>query len=149
MEGAGGTARPRALQLLELGVESADLTLDAPDGLPGGRRVCEDGFAVYLECAHVATLGARLRRSAAGIRIRGRRRFLDVVQEGDAHTEGRAPAGRLEHLDVSVMLGDDARDDREPEPRSARLARARGVGAPEPLEDLLAQLRGHAGPVVD
>src|SRR5690606_15937746 len=70
-EGAGGTARPRALQLLELGVEGADLTLDAPDGLPGGRRVCEDGFAVYLECAHAATLGARRRGRGRRTRIRG------------------------------------------------------------------------------
>src|SRR5690606_37242709 len=53
-----GPARPRRLQLLELRVERGDLVLDAPDGLSGGRRVGEDGFAVYLECAHGATLGA-------------------------------------------------------------------------------------------
>ena len=73
-------------------------------------------------------LGERLRR---GSRARER--------EHDA--EGRAAAGRLDDVDRAVVRRDDRRDDREPEARAARLTGARRVGTPEPLEDLLADLR--------
>ena len=68
-------------------------------------------------------------------------------REGDA--EGGAAAGGVGHLDRSVQRFDHGCHDRQSEARAPGLARARRVGAPEPLEDLLAQLLGHSLAVVD
>src|SRR5690606_18129889 len=62
----------------------------------------------------------------------------------------RRPAPRgLGDLDRALVTLDDRRDDRESEPGAAGLAGARGVGAPEPLEDPVADLRWDALAVVD
>src|SRR6478735_6741618 len=88
--------------------------------------------------------------------LRGSRRLIRHFlvhrlggEEGKADAERRSATRRLEHLDVAVVVRHDAGDDREAEAAAAGVARARGVGAPEALEDLLAQLRRDALAVVD
>src|SRR5688572_5622549 len=79
----------------------------------------------------------------------GGRGILGLGEERKGHSERRATARRLEHLDGALVGLDDGRDDREPEAAAARAAVARGVGAPEALEDLAADLLGDALAVVD
>ena len=98
------------------------LSLASPDGQAGPPRTARRSGG--------GRLGRRL----------GRRR----VERRQSHDEARPGVGVLE-LDVAaVRLGHRAHD-RQPEPRRAA---AVAVAAHEPLEDLLAQRGGHAGPVV-
>src|SRR4051794_5476130 len=96
-----------------------------------------------------ARLGTTRVLRGAGRIIRGLRRLRFGREEGKADPEGRPSAGRPEHLEVAVVVGDDAGNDRGTEPAAAGVARARGVRSPDPLEDLLPQLRRDALAVVD
>ena len=70
------------------------------------------------------------------------------VASGKETRKVAPPPGVSSTDDRAVQRLDDRRDDRQPEARAAGLAGARGVGAPEALEDLVADLLGDALAVV-
>src|SRR5690554_2851885 len=98
-------------------------------------------LSTTLEAWH--PLFSRFRRVGGG----GGRVVLGEEGKGDA--EGHTTAGSLKHLDGALVLRDDRGDDGEAQAASASLPRARRVGTPEPLEDLLTNLRRYALAVVD
>src|SRR5688572_9736043 len=74
---------------------------------------------------------------------------ITLLHEREADPEGGTAARGVVDADAAVQGLDDGGDDREAEAGAAGLARPRGVGAPEPLEDLLLDLIGDALAVVD
>ena len=84
-----------------------------------------------------------------GLELAGAPRHPAPRPAGTATRNVAPPPGVSLTVDGAVQRLDDRGDDRQAEPGAAGLAGARGVGAPEPLEDLLADLLGDALAVVD
>src|SRR5437764_10853615 len=113
------------------------------------RRIRRNASSIYVRDTSPSLFGLSCRGSEHGRRRRRLLvdRYLDAARNGHHHAATMWLAAL--DMDVAAVQVDDPAGDGEPEPRTAFVGRARGIGAIEALEHVNRVGRRDAGALID